>query len=62
MVVGAIKDFYYSLEEKWYGFWDKVDSKLPVYGVIDAVDSVIPSFLLFLLIIKGFIESLKINN
>lgn len=51
MVFGAIKDIYYSLEEKWYGVIDKVDSKVPIYGVVDAVDRVIPSFLLFLLIV-----------
>ncbi|MFA6065368.1 MAG: hypothetical protein WCW44_02100 [archaeon] len=51
MVLEGLKDFYYSLEEKWYGFWDKVDTKIPVNGVIDAVDSVIPSFLLFLIVL-----------
>ncbi len=51
MALESVKDFYYSLEEKWYGFWDKVDGTVPVNGVIDAIDSVIPSLILFILIV-----------
>ena len=51
MVFGAIKGIYSSLEDKWYGFWDKLDEHLPVYGVIDAVDNVVPSFMLFLILV-----------
>jgi hypothetical protein len=51
MVLGPIKDIYYSLEEKWYAFLDKLDAHVPVYKVIDPIDSVVPSFLLFLLLI-----------
>ncbi|MFA5930873.1 MAG: hypothetical protein WC821_01015 [archaeon] len=51
MVLNAIKDIYYSLEEKWYAVIDKINTKVPIYGIVDAVDSVIPSFLLFLLIV-----------
>jgi len=51
MALDSVKDFYYSLEEKWYGFWDKVDETIPVNGVIDAIDSVIPSLILFILIV-----------
>ena len=46
-----LKDIYYLGEEKWYGFWDKVDAHFPVYKVIDKIDSVIPTFALFLIII-----------
>lgn len=46
-----LKGIYYSGEEKWYNFWDKVDSVVPVYKLIDPIDSVIPTFALFLIII-----------
>ncbi|VVB75550.1 Uncharacterised protein [uncultured archaeon] len=51
MALESVKDFYYSLEEGWYNFWDKVDAHIPVNGVIDAVDAVIPSMILFILIV-----------
>ena len=47
----GLKNLYYAMEDKWYKLWDKIDSKIPVYGIIDRVDSVIPSFILFLLVI-----------
>ncbi|MFA5741341.1 MAG: hypothetical protein WC874_00535, partial [Candidatus Izemoplasmatales bacterium] len=46
-----LKDIYYAGEEKWYSFLDKVDEHLPVYGIIDRIDSVVPSFALFLVLI-----------
>lgn len=46
-----IKNSYYFFEDKWYSALDKIDSKLPIYKVIDPVDKIIPSFILFLLII-----------
>jgi len=46
-----LKDIYYSGEEGWYGFWDKVDAHVPVYKIIDPIDNVIPSFALFLIVI-----------
>ncbi len=46
-----LKDIYYGGEEKWYGFWDKVDAHIPVYKIIDPIDNVIPSYALFLIII-----------
>jgi hypothetical protein len=51
MVLEGIKDFYYSIEEKWYGALDKIDAKIPIYGVIDAIDSVVPSLILFTLLV-----------
>ncbi|MDO8537985.1 MAG: hypothetical protein Q7S21_03820 [archaeon] len=48
----GLKDFYYSLEEKWYGVLDKIEEKgVHIYGIIDKIDQVIPSFILFLLIV-----------
>jgi len=43
----GIKEAYFGLEEKWYGFWEKT----PLIGAIDAIDSVIPSLLLFILVV-----------
>jgi len=48
--VSLLKGFYYSAEDKWYDFLDLLDRKgIAVYSVIDPVDSVVPSFLLFIL-------------
>lgn len=50
-MLGFLKEWYLLGEEKWYSFWDKVNEHVPVYGVIDAVDKVVPSFALFLILI-----------
>ncbi len=35
----SIKDTYYSLEDKWYSFVDKVSEKVPAFGgVIDFIE------------------------
>ena len=47
----GIKEIYYSLEEKWYAVLDKIDAHLPIYKIIDPIDSIIPSFILFLVIV-----------
>ncbi|MDD4250956.1 MAG: hypothetical protein PHX27_02075, partial [Candidatus ainarchaeum sp.] len=57
----GVKDFYLNLEEKWYSIWERIDSKIPVYGIIDRIDSIIPSFALFLLIILFLIFFLFIG-
>jgi len=46
-----LKDIYYVGEEKWYNFWDKVDSHIPIYKIIDPIDAIVPSFALFLILI-----------
>ncbi|MFA6268412.1 MAG: hypothetical protein WC652_01235, partial [archaeon] len=46
-----LKDIYYLGEEKWYSFWDSVDSHIPVYKIIDPIDNFVPTFALFLIII-----------
>ena len=46
----TIKGVYTALEDKWYDFWDKVDTKVPVYKIIDPIDSIIPSMVLFILV------------
>ena len=46
-----LKSAYYFLEDKWYSLLDKIDKHAPIYKVIDPIDRVIPSFVLFLLVI-----------
>ncbi|MCX6804207.1 MAG: hypothetical protein NTY48_06620, partial [Candidatus Diapherotrites archaeon] len=42
---------YSWLEKRWYDFLDVVNKAIPIYGLTDKIDSVIPSFLLFLLLV-----------
>ncbi len=42
-----IKDFYYKIEDKWYDFLDKINQYVPVYEIIDPIDRIVPSLLLF---------------
>ncbi len=46
-----LKNVYYFFEDKWYNLLDKIDTILPIYKVVDQIDRVIPSFILFLLVI-----------
>ncbi|MFA5931054.1 MAG: hypothetical protein WC821_01955 [archaeon] len=48
-IIGAIKGTYYFFEDKWYNVLDKIDTKIPIYKIIDPIDKIIPSFILFLL-------------
>ncbi|MDD4250827.1 MAG: hypothetical protein PHX27_01390 [Candidatus ainarchaeum sp.] len=48
-IIQKIKNTYYFFEDKWYNTLDKIDPKIPVYKVIDPIDDVMPSFILFLL-------------
>ncbi|MDD5148125.1 MAG: hypothetical protein PHH08_01530, partial [Candidatus ainarchaeum sp.] len=54
-ILDGIKNIYYAGEDKWYAFWDRVDSKIPVYGLIEKIDKAIPSFVLFLLVVAAII-------
>ena len=42
------RGIYRSLEEKWYAFLNIIDKYIPIYKIIDPIDRVIPSFVLFL--------------
>ncbi len=46
-----MRNGYYFFEDKWYDALDKIDTKVPVYKIVDPIDEVIPSFILFLLVI-----------
>jgi len=49
--MGFFKNIYYFFEDRWYILLDKLNNYLPVYKVIDPVDKVVPSFILFLLLL-----------
>ncbi len=49
--MGFFKNIYYFFEDKWYAVLDKINSKIPVYKLIDPIDQVVPSFILFLLLL-----------
>ena len=46
-----LKGGYFFFEDKWYSVLDKINTKAPVYKAIDPIDRVIPSFILFLLLV-----------
>lgn len=43
----SLKNLYYFFEDRYYGVLDKINKKIPVYKVIDPIDKVFPSFVLF---------------
>lgn len=47
----GLSDIYYKLEDGWYNFLDKLDEKIPVYNIIDPIDKVFPSFIVFIVIV-----------
>lgn len=46
-ILSSMRDFYAKIEEKWYALVDRLNAHIPVYGAVDAVDKVAPSFLVF---------------
>ncbi|MFH1697388.1 MAG: carboxypeptidase-like regulatory domain-containing protein, partial [Candidatus Diapherotrites archaeon] len=46
-----IMGIYSSAEDAYYNFLDKIDEHIPIYKLIDPIDRVIPSFILFILFI-----------
>jgi hypothetical protein len=61
-VMKAVSDTYYALEDKYYAFLDRLSGAgIPVYSVVDPIDRVFPSLILFsfialvLLIVAAFV-------
>ncbi len=54
-VLQSIKDLYYHLEDKYYDLIDRISTHVPIYKVTDAIDKVVPSFALLLLVIAVLI-------
>lgn len=50
-----LKNFYYFFEDKYYEILDKINEKVPVYKLIDPIDKIFPSFILFSLVFFLFI-------
>lgn len=46
-ILDGLKGFYFAIEEGYYGALDKVNEHLPVYDVIDPIDKIVPSMVLF---------------
>ena len=47
----GLKDIYYYFEEKYYAALDRLDEFIPVNGLVDKIDKVMPSFALFLVLL-----------
>ncbi len=50
-IIDSFKEIYYYWEDKYYSFLDKVNESIPIYKVIDPIDRVFPTFVLFFLLI-----------
>ncbi len=50
----GLKEFYYRMEDKWYKFVERTG----LYKITDKIDKVMPSFLLFILLIIIFIAAI----
>jgi len=47
--MGFFRNIYYFFEDKWYDALDRVNKLIPIYKIVDPIDKVVPSFILFLL-------------
>ncbi|MFH0954738.1 MAG: hypothetical protein V1777_01390 [Candidatus Micrarchaeota archaeon] len=46
----GLRDLYYGLEDGYYAILDKIQRLIPIYSIIDPIDRVFPSFILFILL------------
>ncbi|MFH1587425.1 MAG: carboxypeptidase-like regulatory domain-containing protein [Candidatus Diapherotrites archaeon] len=46
-IIDKIKGIYYIFEDKWYDALDVINEKIPVNSIIDPIDEIVPSFMLF---------------
>lgn len=44
----SIQETYHRLEDGWYALLDAVDTKVPVYAVVDPIERVVPTFAILL--------------
>ncbi|MDO8625823.1 MAG: carboxypeptidase-like regulatory domain-containing protein, partial [Candidatus Diapherotrites archaeon] len=58
-VIDGVRSFYFSLEDRYYAGLDFIESKgVPIYKVVDPIDSVVPSFPLFTLLVLLLVAAL----
>jgi len=48
-----IKDAYFAVEDKYYALLDAINEKIPIYKIIDPIDSVFPSMILWIVLLVG---------
>jgi len=58
--IGETTGFYKSIEDKWYQLLDKIDETVPIYKLIDPIETVVPSLPLFLVLSVLFFLGLGI--
>lgn len=46
-IIDKIKGLYYPVEDKYYALLDRINEHIPVYKIIDPIDEIVPSLLLF---------------
>ncbi len=51
----GLRDLYNGLEDKWYKALDKINASIPIYKIVEPVDRVVPSFILFLAVIAALV-------
>ena len=49
----GLSDLYHGAEEKYYDLLDRLQDIVPVYSIVDPIDSVMPSFALILVLITA---------
>lgn len=66
MDFGGIRDFYFSLEDKYYDLLDSLDKHIPIYKIVDPIDKIFPSFVIvlavFFLVLFGILFVVVANN
>ncbi|MDD4983675.1 MAG: carboxypeptidase-like regulatory domain-containing protein [Candidatus ainarchaeum sp.] len=46
----GLRDFYFGLEDKYYKMIDKLDTIFPAHAIVDRIDKVMPSMILFFIL------------
>jgi hypothetical protein len=48
MALESLKKGYYFIEDKYYSLLDKINRFVPIYKIVDPIDKVLPSFVVFI--------------
>lgn len=49
-MLDGVKELYYRIEDKYYAFLDSIEEHIPVYEIVDPIDKVFPSLVVFSLL------------